>query len=259
MHINGKDMEQNAIKLYREESPLINDAIDRIVVQVFKRKRGNDGRIIILTGCSPASGTTTVSINLAIALSLAGRKVLLIDCDLRKSSNYKRLGEIPSFGLSDFLAGKVYKENIIHTTNHKLLSYIACGETHQSPVKLLCSADMGELAGFVRKEYEYIIVDTPSITVSPDVDLLLPIVDGIALVAGLGRTTKKQICDARRVIQRYPEKYYGLIMNKMDLKQYRRCVTNYDYFSPGEMMRRYKRALELAKRKTSGRRSKVDA
>jgi len=252
-------VEQNAINLYREESPLINDAIDRIVVQVLKRKSVNDGKMIILTGCSPASGTTAISINLAIALSLAGRKTLLIDCDLRKSSKYKRLGDVSCFGLSDFLAGKVYKDDIIHKTNHKLLDYITCGETQQSPVRLLCSADMVELAGFVKKRYEYIIADTPSITVSPDADILFPVADGIALVAGLGRTTKKQTWDARRAIQGYPDKYYGLIINRVDLKQYGKYVTNYNYFSPVDMMRRYKHALKLVKRKTKGRRSQVDA
>jgi capsular exopolysaccharide synthesis family protein len=251
-------MEQNAINLYREESPLINDAIDRTVVKVFKRKSVNDGKMILLIGCSPASGTTAISINLAIALSLAGRKTLLVDCDLRKSSKYKRLGDVSRFGLSDFLAGKVNKDDIIHNTNHKLLDYIACGEIQQSPVKLLCSADMVELAGFVKKEYEYIIVDTPPITVSPDADILFPVVDGIALVAGLGRTTKKQIWDTRRSIQGYPDKYYGLIINKVDLKQYGRYVTNYNYFLPGDMMRRYKYALKRAKKKIKGRRSQMD-
>ena len=251
-------MEQIAIKLYREESPLINDATDRIVVQLFKRKSVNDGKMIIFTGCSPASGTTALSINLAIALSLFGRKTLLIDCDLRKSSCYKRLGAISQSGLSDFLAGKVSKDDIIHNTNYKLLDYIACGEAQQSPVRLLCSADMVELAGFLKKEYEYIIADTPPITVSPDADILFPVVDGIALVAGLGMTTKKQIWDARRAIQGYPDKYYGLIINKVDLKQYGRYVINYDYFSAGDMMRRYKHALKLVKRRIKGRRSRVD-
>lgn len=252
-------MEQIAIKLYREDSPLINDAIDRIVVQVFKRKNVNDGKMIIFTGCSPASGTTALSINLAIALSLSGRKTLLVDCDLRKSNCYKRLGTIPRFGLSDFLAGKVSKDDIINNTNYKLLDYIACGATQQSPVKLLCSPDMVELAGFLKKEYEYIITDTPSITVSPDADILLPVVDGIALVAGLGRTTKKQVWDARRAIQGYTDKYYGLIINKVDLKQYGRFVINYDYFSTGDMIRRYKHTLKLIKRRTKGKRSRVDA
>ena len=251
-------MEQNAINLYREESPPINDAIDRLVVQVLNRKSVNDGKMIILTGCSPASGTTAISINLAIALSLAGRKTLLIDCDLRKSSRYKRLGDVSRFGLSDFLAGKVNKDGIIHNTNCKLLDYIACGETHQSPVRLLCSADMVELTGFLKKEYEYIIADTSSINASPDAGILFPSVDGIAFVVGLGQTTKKQIWDARLAIQEYIDKYYGLIINRVDLKEYGSYIKDYDYFTQSKMDRKYKRDLKLIKRKRKSGKNQVD-
>ena len=116
----------NTIKFYRSDSQLMNDAIDRIVVEVHSRKNASEQerKSILLTGCSPESGTTTLAINLAISLSAADWKTLLVDCDLRKGMKYKRLNADTKKGLADYLNHTCELNEIISSTNYEKLDYI---------------------------------------------------------------------------------------------------------------------------------------
>jgi len=232
-------MENNVVDFYRMDSEYMNDSIDRIVVEVHTKKNLYNKKVILLSGCGSMTGVTSISINLAIALSLAGWKTLLIDSDLRKSNKYKRLGTKATIGLSEYLSRQASKEEIIHQTNHEFLDYISCGNSETSAVRLLCSAEMNDLMHTVQDEYDYIIIDSPSINIVSDSSILFPVVDGIVLVAALNITTKRQLDDARRAVSRYKDKYYGLIINQVDMKQYKMYMKDYDYFRKKNMEKKH--------------------
>lgn len=242
-------MKKNTIKFYQEDNPLMNDSIDRIVVQVHNYKKTFNKKMILLTGCGTACGVTTTSINLAVALSLSGWRTLLIDCDIRKGNKYKRVGEEITIGLAEYLNKEVEQDEIINKTNYEFLDYISCGDPYKSPVRLLCSSEMTTLMESVRVDYDYIILDTPSINIVPDADIIFPYVDGIILLAALNQTTKKQLWDAKKQVAKHNGKYYGLIINQVDMGEYTSYIKDYDYFSNHKMDKRYKRDIKLAKRK----------
>jgi capsular exopolysaccharide synthesis family protein len=242
-------MENRTIEFYHNESQFMNDAVDRIVVKVHHYKKAYSKKSILLTGCSPACGVTTMSINLAIALSMAGWKTLLVDCDLRKGLKYKRFGEKAMLGLSDYLAKKTVIEKVINKTNYESLDYVSCGSQYTSPVRLLCSADMTSFMDYANKEYEYIIMDFPSINVVSDANILFQNVDGIVLVAGLNQTTKKQLWDAKYSVAAYNEKYYGLIINRVDMKQYGKSIQDYDYFKQQKLEKKHRLSMKKVTRR----------
>lgn len=242
-------MENSTIGFYRSDSQLMNDAIDRIVVQVHNNKKKLDKKMILLTGCGPTNGVTTLAINLAIALSLSGWKTLLVDSDLRKGSKYKRLGKETKRGLGDYLAKNASKEEIINKTNYELLEYISCGKADSSAVRLLCSAEMNSLMESIKQEYDYIIFDSPSVNIVSDANILFPNVDGIVLVAALNYTTKRQLWDAKRHVDKYGDKYYGLIINQVDMDQYGSHILDYDYFKKNNMDKKYQRDMKQAKKR----------
>lgn len=228
--------ESKIVKLYESKNQLTADAVDKIVVEIFnKRKDGFTSQTILLTGCSPLVGTTSTCIGLSIAIATTQRRTLLIDCDVRKSVKYKKLNDKISAGLANYLVqdgdeGSLKVEDIIYSTNINNLSYIPCGNCDESSTRILCSTRMNKLLEEVKEKFDCIIFDFPSLAVVPDAQILFNAVDGIVLLAALGETRKKQIKEAKLKVAPYLDKYYGIIINKVRLDVYKKNVRNYNYY-----------------------------
>lgn len=238
----------STVELYRSKSDLLNNAIDRLIVDIYTYKRKYDNKSLLLSGCTTQSGTTMIAINLVVSLAMSGWKTLLIDCDLRKGSLLKRLNKDTEYGLADYLTDKIKKEDLIQETNYKNLSYIPSGTTVNSPIRLLCSSKMESLMQEVREEYDYVIYDLPSINVVSDANIFLLYMDGVMLVASLGHTTKKQLEDARiKVSKLSKNNYYGLILNQVDRSEYKKYINDYDYFEIKNLNKRYQENIKRRK------------
>ena len=196
-------MSKSQIELYSNTSQVMNDAIDRIVVEIHNKKsRGEGAKKILLTGCGPQCGSTSVSIGLGISFAAAKWRTLIVDCDIRKTRDYKKLNEKTENGLSDFLLRdsvneKEDFEEIVYPTNFENLSYIPCGKYAANPARLFCSGMMKQLLQYVNDNYDYVIFDFPSVAVAPDAQILFGEVDGIILISALDMVTKRQIRDAK--------------------------------------------------------------
>lgn len=230
-----KEGNKKIINLYENENQLIRTSIDKIVVEILgKNDNLKKTQCLLLTACSPLAGTTSTCIGLGIAMANTGRRTLLIDCDVRKTLKYKKLNDEISFGLSDYLAeGSPHQDifdSIIYETNIENLSYIPCGRHIQNPTRTLCSTKMEALMTEIRQQFDIIILDLPSLDIVPDAQVLFQNVDGIILLAALGETRKRQIKEAKMRISSVADKYYGMIINKIQLDTYRRNVRNYDYY-----------------------------
>jgi len=241
------------VVLYENKNQILNDSIDRIVVEVFNKRNVNDSaQTILMTGCSSLSGTTTVSIAMAIAIANTQRKVLLLDCDVRKSAKYKKLNENVEIGLADYLEddSMTNLNSVVKETNIDNLYYLPCGSCDNNPTRVLCSSKMNEVIKVAREEFDVVILDVPSISIVPDASILFSEVDGIILLAAIGETTKRQIKQAKRKIKKYSNKYYGLIVNKVDHREYKRALRGYDYYledSKGEqnLRKRISKAIKI--------------
>lgn len=238
------------IELYGNDNQIMCDAIDSILVKIHAYKKRTNAKSILLTGCGAQAGTTTISINLAIALAMAGWKTLLVDCDLRKGGRYKRVGEMQECGLTEYLSGESEYTDCIYETNYENLKYLPNGKECKSPVRMICSAKMEKLVAGLTLDYDYIIYDMPSINTVADATILFPQVDGVALVVGIRKNTRRQVYDARRKIAQTEAKYLGMIVNNVDEGQYKRYVRDYDYFSSKNMEKRnMERMKRTAKKK----------
>lgn len=226
---------KDVIELYENSDQISKAAIDRIVVEIFNRRTDSKtGQAVLLTGCSPLAGTTSTCISLAIAVANTKRKTLLVDCDMRKALQYKKLNEATTVGLSDYLmqTPEVSEslDDIVYKTNVEELYYIPCGGYNFNATRILCSVRMKELISKVKDQYDCIIFDLPSIAIVPDAQILFGDVDGIVLLAALGETRKKQIKDAKRKVSGFADNYYGMIVNKVEKDIYRRDIRDYDYY-----------------------------
>jgi capsular exopolysaccharide synthesis family protein len=234
----GDAMSKKKVELYEDKSQTVRAAIDKIAVDLIN-KSNNSSQILLFTGCSPLAGTTTTCIGVGIAVAAGKRKTILVDCDVRKSAKYKKLNDNVNSGLADFLNApdKITDESIeriTYSSNIENLYYIPCGECDVNPTRILCSVKMKELLEFLREKYDYVIVDCPSINIVPDAKVMFGVADGIITIAALGETRKGQIKNAKRMLKDYSDRYYGMIINKIEGNMYKRRVKDYDYYFVNE-------------------------
>ena len=220
----------NRLEIYKNDNYVLNDAFDQAVMNIHILKRQNGYKSFLLCGCEAGDGTTTVAINLAAALASSGCKTVLIDGDMRKKNNYKRLNESVTYGLSDYLINRTSIENIIYDTTTENLYYIPCGELIDNPTRLLCSAKLDEVRNKLSEEYDFIIYDMPAVSAATDAKVISVSVDAVILVSSIDKTSKKGLVNAANALMEISVNLVGTIINKMDMKQYATYNENYDYF-----------------------------
>lgn len=195
------------------------------VVEAYKTIRTNltfllassDTKVFGITSPEAGEGKSTTSVNMAIAFSQLGDKVLLIDADMRRSSIHKKLKIENNIGLSNILAGfNEYKEVITHVSD--TFDVIAAGQAPPNPSELLGSARFKELVETVGKEYSYVIIDTPPVDVVTDALVIAPQTAGLVLVVKDQVTPTDSIARAIEAAKFANINILGAIMNAANPK-----------------------------------------
>ncbi len=223
---------QEPIQLYRVLNDMVNDAFDHIVLQLCLQKERFGRRTFYLCGVAPGVGTTTIAVELSISLALAGWRTLLLDCDLRKASTYKRLNEGATVGLADYIRGQAELSRIITPTNWQGLDYVPSGRVGTaSPLQLLYSSRMRDLTGQLGEGYDFVLIDGPASSTAVDAEFLALQADGAILVAAMDGSRKRLLEDAKRRLEGLNANLIGVIENKVELGEYRQYEKNFDYFN----------------------------
>lgn len=209
------------------ENQTLTDAYDKIVVKMHLQKQIEDRSVFLICGTDPKVGATSASIFLARGLARSGRKVLLLDADMRKEK--KMYGTGCSHTLAEYLTGEISIESIVYPTNYEGMDVLPGGKT-ESPVQLLCSSKMRTLLGVLREYYDFIIMDIPSAGAAADANAVLGYVDQVVLVAAPERSYKKQIIECYETFQKYGASLLGVIVNRVDKYGYHDYVRNANYY-----------------------------
>ncbi len=219
------------IELYRCKNKVVNNAFNSVVANICLQHERNNYKSFLLTGCEPWVGTTTMAVELAISLSIAGWKTLLLDCDMRKKAEYKRIGSSITFGLVDYVRGIASEEEITCQTNWSRLDYISSGYMKDSdPLRMIYSHNLELLLSKLREKYDYIIMDVPSINSSVDSLILSVKADATIIIAALDGQNKKYLSDARKKLEKEGANIIGVIQNKVSVNEYKKYTKDYDYF-----------------------------
>lgn len=168
---------------------------------------------IIVTSSWPMEGKTTNCINLAIAFSQTGEKTLLIDCDLRKPRIAKVFGITSKMGLSNALRNFCTVKEAIHTTQYENLSVMPSGHIPPNPAELLSSKEMQDMLTELKKEYRYILMDTPPVNLLADALLLASSASGTVMVTRQGVTDHKSLQEALDKLKFSGSKVLGFLLN----------------------------------------------
>lgn len=185
--------------------------------------------VIAVSSTISAEGKTFVSINLAVITASLGKRVLLIGLDLRKPRIHKVLGIDNSVGMSTYLAGACSISDILQATKIDNLFYAPAGPVPPNPAELIDSERMRKLLEHAKKEYDYVIIDTPPIAVVTDALLIARHVDLYLLVVRQRYTSRNTLELIDDLYRKGTFKSIGLVLNDITLTGYYGYGLRYGY------------------------------
>jgi tyrosine-protein kinase Etk/Wzc len=173
-------------------------------------------KTLLVVGARPGDGATTVASNLAIALAQTGRKVVLVDADLRRPMLHMLFGANPAAGVSSVLNGSFGLDAAVQPTEQDGLSILPAGPAVKLASEVLSGAGMGRLLVDLKSRFDTVIVDAPSPIIFADALVLGSQLDVAVIVAKAGHTPRGVEQQARRQLERSKVDLLGVVINQVE-------------------------------------------
>jgi capsular exopolysaccharide synthesis family protein len=209
------------------------EALRTLRAALFLTTAAGPPRRILVTSARPEEGKTCVAVNLAITLAQMGKRVVLIDADLRRPRLHRIFGLEIAPGLTNFLTGHADLPSIIHGVlpdKVPTLDLITSGPVPPNPVELIDSREMKGVLDELGRTYDFVIADAPPSLGFADVPLLSREMGGILLVVKCGATPRKLVKQAADYLIRLRAKVLGVILNQVDEKGHGYYYSYYSYY-----------------------------
>jgi len=186
---------------------------------------GDDVKTIVITSSVPGEGKTSISFELSKSLAVSGKKVLLVDADIRKSKFLRTRGvRGVEVGLSHYLSGQAELEDVFYKINIKNMAFVPTGPTVPNPLELIESERFERLLTLSRKVYDYIIVDAAPLGAVIDAAIIAKHCDGSIVVIEQGKVSRRLVGQVVEQLKRTETRILGAVLNKVDMKS-----SNYYY------------------------------
>ncbi|WP_405097367.1 CpsD/CapB family tyrosine-protein kinase [Oceanobacillus sp. FSL H7-0719] len=182
-------------------------------------------KTLIVTSSGPAEGKSSTTANLAVVYAQQGKKVLLVDADLRKPTMHYTFRLDNLRGLSNVLVGENTIDEATNHTDVELLDVMTCGPIPPNPSELLASKKMETFLKEALFNYDMVIFDTPPVLAVTDAQILADIVDGSILVVRSGGTEIELAQRAKEALAPAKAKLLGVVLNGREKK-----ASNYYYY-----------------------------
>ncbi len=184
---------------------------------------------IIVTSSGPGEGKSTNTANLAVVFAQQGKRVLLIDADLRKPTVHYTFRTENHVGLSNVLTRQLTLEEAISTTAQEKLWVLSSGPIPPNPSELLGSKNMQVLLEQAKEEYDVIVIDTPPVLAVTDAQILANLADGVVLVVSSGKTERDSAKKAKELLESAKAKILGVVLNNKKAEE-----SHYYYYYGGK-------------------------
>ena len=194
--------------LMSEKTPFaMTEAFKELRTNVMFSLPGTGCKCVGVTSPTPGDGKSTTAANLAISLAQIGKRVILIDCDMRLPtvSDTFRIQAVP--GLSDFLVGMARIEETVRQVETYNLMVLPAGNIPPDPTGLLEDKQMERLFTAFRNIYDYVIVDLPPVTAVPDASILSKYIDGFLLVVRNRQTRHRYVNEMLKQLKLTDEQF----------------------------------------------------
>lgn len=230
-----KETKNNPAKLITLTKP------SSVISEQFKTIRTNiqfsifdkEMKSIAVTSDMVGAGKSTVAANLAVTFSMQGKKVVLVDSDLRKPTIHRFFGLSNRDGLTTILTNRSIRLcNMIHHTDVDNLFVLTSGIIPPNPSELLASSRMDELLVELEKDFDLIIFDLPPVVAVTDAQIMASKVDGTIFVIRKENSTKDKIMESKLLLQRVNANVIGVVLNRIKVTE----DFNYDYYRTAEKL-----------------------
>lgn len=180
---------------------------------------GRPPRSLAFISAEAGEGKTTVCCNLAISLANLGKRVLVIDADIRRPGIQGFFDVSGSAGLVNCLAGEGEWRSFVQMTSVKGLDCLICGPEPPNPSELLSSERMEELIKDAMNDYNFVLVDSPPLLNVTDGRIVSTVVEGAVLVVKGGATSREHVQRAQGCVADLGARVIGVVLNGIDLRQ----------------------------------------
>jgi succinoglycan biosynthesis transport protein ExoP len=215
------------LALYTHSNPRSNiaEALRAVRTVIELDPRGEPPRRLMVTSGASAEGKTTTIVWLGIAFANLGKKVLMIDGDLRRPRIHKIFGVDKDLGLASVLRGTPIQE-AVRSTPVENLFFLPSGKGGERPNELLASAAMPALLDQLDELYDFVLIDSPPTVLLSDARILSRYVDGVVVLVREHTTSRMLVREAVTGLEQIGARVLGVIVNAVDLSQRR---TSYKY------------------------------
>ncbi len=221
---------KNKVKEIQNVSPIIDKDSSFRAKEAYKTLRTNilfalpkseGSKVVMFTSACPGEGKTTTLINTAISFVELGKKIVIVDCDLRKPKVHKYTNIKSKVGISNVLGGFSKIEECIVKTDYGFDCMVA-GHTPPNPSELLSSQQMIDIINQLKSMYDIVLLDSPPINIVSETATLAPLTDGVLLIASHASSTKQEFERAISILKFTNAKILGFVLNnaKVQLTTY---------------------------------------
>lgn len=217
-----------ALKDKNPISPIMKEVYNRLRTNI--EFSGEQNKVICITSCTANDGKTTVSYNLAKSIAKNGKKVLLIDGDMRNSTMHNRMDfDKDLLGLSHCLVGKAGLKDIIYMTSFSNLYFMPTGVFPKNPSELFGTEKFSQIVASCRNAFDYVIIDTPPVRAVVDPIIIANNCDAYIIVSAAGANSRTVVKQAINDMSVAKSQFLGLAINKISSSESRYYSYSYSY------------------------------
>ena len=204
---------QPVLYAYHEPKSMEAEAYRGLRTSLYFSIHGKGHKVIQITSPNSGDGKSTVTANLAITIAQSGKKVLLIDADMRKPTIHKLFGLSAAVGLSSVIIEEAEPKDAIQASSIPGLSLLPCGPIPPNPAELLTSPRFEEFLNHLREQYDFVIIDTPPLLAVTDPSVVAHKVDGVFLNIRFTKNGRPDAERAREILHNLKANVLGVIIN----------------------------------------------
>lgn len=246
-----QDLDQQLAVLHAPSS-VASEAIRSLRTSLLFETSGPGGKVIQITSPLPGDGKSTVMGNLACSIAQSGKRVLAIDCDLRRPQLTDNFGMGNRLGLTNVLNGECEPAEAIHRTPLATLDVMPSGPVPANPADALTLPDMSELLDVLRDRYDYVLMDTPPLLVVTDPSITASMTDGVILTLRVRRKSKPNAKESINILRTVGARIFGVVINNSDESSSSDGYQGYGHYRYGRYTTRYSRRQEGVSRPVTG-------
>lgn len=205
------------VRLDTSAPPNFSEAFRMLRTNIMFSTAHEAGQSVLITSTGPGEGKSLVSSNLAISLAQAGRRVLLIDADLRKPKVHTVFDLPQEPGLSNVLVGNSKASESVLKSHLSGLWILPAGRIPPNPAELLGSQRFSDFVSSLKTHFDWIVIDSPPVMAVADASVISHLAVGVLLVVGAEMTSRHAARRAIEQIEAAQGRFLGAVLNRVDL------------------------------------------